>query len=135
MGESKQPSNEFNRYYYLCNPIENLDELKEDLEQSNERMKRKSCEESRSEHDICSEIESRIGIDLLSTDICSPDSVFESNRWLNNREWMCGVRFALSQCFTDNKSRIILRQLDDIDFSSLDRRKPVIKVIEELFNQ
>jgi hypothetical protein len=88
--------------------------------------------EPRSEHDICSEIESRIGMDILFTDNCSIESVFESNRWLCNREWMCGVHFTLRQCFTDNQSLAILEGLNDIDPSSILRQKQVKEIIERL---
>jgi hypothetical protein len=126
---------------WILDPIEDTDTievsvmLRSEWERTLEDRAQPLKKPDRSEHDICSEIESRIGIDILFTDNCSVNSVFESVRWLEDREWMCGVRFALSQCFTDNKSRMILGQLDDIDFSSLDRRKPVSKIIEELFNQ
>jgi len=90
--------------------------------------------EIKSEHEICSEIESRMGIDLLSTDICSSNSVYKSHQYLSDREWMCGVYFVLSRLFTDKSSCKILNKLNDIDFSSFRRKERVNKIIEELLN-
>jgi len=56
-------------------------------------------------------------------------------RKLKDREWLCGVHFALSQCFTDSRSIRILNELDDIDPSSPLRKEQVAKIIEELFDQ
>lgn len=104
-----------------------------DKELENKALPLRKLEPPRSEHEICSEIESRIGIDLLSTDVCSVDSVFRSIRRLEDREWLCGVYFALSQCFTDNRSLRILGELKNyVNPSSVLRKKQVREIIERL---
>ena len=63
------------------------------------------------------------------------DDVYETHNILADREWMVGVRFALSQCFTSNSDWKILGKLSDIEYSSMDRREKVKEIIKELFGE
>jgi hypothetical protein len=65
----------------------------------------------------------------------TPDDVYATHKILSDREWMCGVYFALSHCFTDLKNIKTLDKLSDIEYSSENRREKVLKIIKELFEE
>jgi hypothetical protein len=63
------------------------------------------------------------------------DDVYETYSILADREWMVGVRFALSQCFTSDSDRKILGRLSDVEYTSMDRYGKVKEIIKELFGE
>lgn len=67
--------------------------------------------------------------------VSTANDVYITYKILSDREWMCGVYFALFHCFTDLKSIKILDKLSDIEYSSEDRREKVLAVINDLFEE